>query len=445
MANTVKVGMISLGCAKNQVGAEGMLFVLKEAGYELVNDPAKADCVIVNTCGFIEDARKEAVESIFEMAELKKSGRIRALVVSGCMAERYSREIADYIPEADAFLGTGSYGDIARAVEKALSGERQSYFAPPFGCFRPGGRILTTPPYTAYLKIAEGCDNRCSYCAIPAIRGALASRPPDELVEEAKRLAAGGVTELCVIAQDTTRYGEDLYGKPALVPLLERLCRVNSIRWVRLLYAHPDRVGDELLSFMAGEQRMVPYLDIPVQHASGRILKAMNRRGDSASLIELFSRIRQTLPGVALRTTVITGFPGETKADFEKLCLFVEKVRFDRLGAFAYSREEGTPAYSLPGQIGEKTKLRRQEIIMELQRRISEQRGKLLQGRTLTVLTEGYDRYVKRYFGRSYADAPEVDGKVFFTSKKSLAAGEYVPVRITGSFEYDLGGVCAAQ
>jgi len=445
MANTVKVGMISLGCAKNQVDAEGMLFVLKNAGYELVSDPERADCVIVNTCGFIEDARKEAIESIFEMAELKKAGRIRALIVSGCMAERYRSEIAAEIPEADAFLGTGSYGDIAKAVEKALSGERPSYFAPPSGCFKPGGRILTTPPYTAYLKIAEGCDNRCSYCAIPMIRGSLASRPIDELADEAKRLADGGVSELCVTAQDTTRYGEDLYGKSALVPLLEKLCRTDGLKWVRLLYAHPDRVSDELLSFMAGEQRMVPYLDIPVQHASGRILKAMNRRGDSASLIGLFSHIRNTLPDAALRTTVITGFPGETKADFEELCLFVETVQFDRLGAFAYSKEEGTPAYSLSGQIGEKTKQRRREIVMELQRRISERRGKRMKGRTLTVLTEGYDRYVERYFGRSYADAPEVDGKVFFTSKRALSAGEYVPVTITGSLEYDLDGECAAQ
>lgn len=445
MANTVKVGMISLGCAKNQVDAEGMLFVLKEAGYELVNDPAKADCVIVNTCGFIEDARKESIDSIFEMAGLKKNGRIKALIVSGCMAERYKSEIADAIPEADAFLGTGSYEDIAKAVERALSGERPSYFDSPSGCFKPGGRILTTPSYTAYLKIAEGCNNRCSYCAIPSIRGALVSRPADELVEEAKRLAAGGVTELCVTAQDTTRYGEDLYGKPSLVPLLERLCRIDGIRWVRLLYAYPDRVSDELLSFMAYEQKMVPYLDVPIQHVSARILKAMNRRGNSASLIELFSRIRRMVPDVALRTTVITGFPGETRKDFEELCLFVEKVRFDRLGAFAYSREEGTPAYSFSGQVGERIRLRRQEVIMELQRRISEERGRLMRGRTLTVLTEGYDRNSKRYFGRSYADAPEVDGKVFFTSKKKLSAGEYVPVNITGSTEYDLEGVCAAQ
>lgn len=442
MTATVKVGMISLGCAKNQVDAECMLSLLKKAGYELTNDPARADCVIVNTCGFIEDARKEAIENIFEMAELKKSGRLKALVISGCMAERYKDIIAAEIPEADAFLGTGSCGDIVKAVDGALKGARPAYFGPLDSVFA-GERILTTPPYTAYLKIAEGCDNRCSYCAIPDIRGRFRSRPQDELAEEAARLADRGVTELCVVAQDTTRYGEDLFGKPSLVPLLEKLCLVDGLRWIRLLYAYPDRVTDELLSFMAGEKRVVPYLDIPVQHASEPILRAMNRRGDRASLTELFARIRQALPGIALRTTVITGFPGETNAHFEELCRFIEDVGFDRLGVFAYSREEGTASYALPGQLDEKIRLRRQEIVMELWQRISLQRGRRQRGKTLTVLTEGYDSYVERYFGRSYADAPEVDGKVFFTCGRALSAGEYVPVRITGVLDCDLEGECA--
>ena len=441
----IKVGMVSLGCSKNLVDSERMLSKLRQKGYELVTEPGLADVAVVNTCGFIQSAKEEAIETILELGKLKEDGTLKKIVVTGCLVERYKEQVAEQFPEADAVVGIGSNKDITDVLDHVLANERYIKFAPKLDAELTGERIISTLPFFSYLKVAEGCSNCCTYCAIPQIRGKFRSVPMEDVLKEARWLAENGVTELVVIAQDTSRYGEDLYGKSALVPLLEKLCRTDGLKWVRLLYAHPDRVSDELLSFMAGEQRMVPYLDIPVQHASGRILKAMNRRGDSASLIGLFSHIRNTLPDAALRTTVITGFPGETKADFEELCLFVETVQFDRLGAFAYSKEEGTPAYSLSGQIGEKTKQRRREIVMELQRRISERRGKRMKGRTLTVLTEGYDRYVERYFGRSYADAPEVDGKVFFTSKRALSAGEYVPVTITGSLEYDLDGECAAQ
>ncbi|MEG1428437.1 MAG: 30S ribosomal protein S12 methylthiotransferase RimO [Hydrogenoanaerobacterium sp.] len=442
---SVKVGMVSLGCNKNQVDAEIMLSLITEHGFVICADPAKCDVVIINTCGFIEDAKREAIENILEFAQLKKSGVIKAVVVTGCLAERYQMEIAKEIPEADVILGIGSNKNIAGAIERALSGEKVYMFGEKTELPLSGSRIITTPPYTAYLKIAEGCDNRCTYCAIPLIRGGLRSRPLDEVVAEAEKLVADGVRELNVIAQDTTRYGEDLGGGLLLPKLLTRLCSIKDLHWVRVLYAYPDRVTDELLDVMAKEDKICKYIDIPLQHASGKILKRMNRRFDRASLTELLNKTREKIKGVTLRTTFITGFPGETEEDFTELCTFVKEIRFDRLGCFAYSAEEDTPAASMPDQLDDDVKRRRAEVVMELQMGVSEELSREKIGKTLEVLVEAYDKKEKIYSGRTAADAPEIDGNVYFTSKTTLKAGSFVMVTVDDVTEYDLLGHMAEQ
>ena len=436
------VGMVSLGCAKNQVDGEVLMATLKNAGFLPVDDAALADIAIVNTCGFIESAKRESIEEILELAALKKEGKIKKLVITGCLSERYQKEMHQELPEADAVLGIGANGDIAPLLTKMM--EENTYVESfPDKARMPlcGDRELTTPSYFAYVKIAEGCDNRCSYCAIPLIRGGYRSRTMESIEEECKGLVANGAKELVLIAQDTSRYGIDLYGEYSLAKLMARLCRIDGLRWLRVLYCYPDSITDELLDTMAQEEKIVPYIDLPLQHASGPILKAMNRRGDRQSLTALMNKIRERVPGVVLRTTLITGFPGETEEDFTELAEFVKDVKFQRLGCFAYSQEEGTPAAELPGQLDEEVKAHRAELIMDRQMEIMERQGMELIGKTLEVLVEGYDRYAECWFGRSWRDAPDVDGKIFFTTGgKRPRLGSFVQVRVEDCMDCDLTG-----
>ena len=438
----MKVAMISLGCSKNQVDAEIMLASLKSAGYELVGDPAKAEIVIINTCGFIESAKAEAIENILEVASLKADDTtpVSHIIVSGCLAQRYRDEIASELPEVDAFLGIASRDKIVDAV-KAVSQQNKYCDFAPLCEYNPGGdRLLSTPFYTAYLKIADGCDNRCSYCAIPYIRGKFISRPIDEIVAEAKALAENGVFELNVIAQDTTRYGLDLYGERKLPELLSRLCEIEGIKWIRILYAYPDGITDELIDVMASNDKIVNYIDLPLQHASDNVLKAMRRRGTQSDILSTIEKIREKMPNASLRTTFITGFPGESEGDFKTLCDFVEKVRFDKVGVFAYSAEEGTPAAEFDNQIDEDVKNARKEEIEKIACRIADEKNKKLLGKETSVVVEGYDRLAECWFGRSRYYAPEVDGEIFFTASSPIQIGEIITVKITEVVEYDLYG-----
>lgn len=435
----IKVGMDSLGCAKNQVDGEMLMASLKNAGFELSDDAALADVAIVNTCGFIESAKQESIDEILELATLKKEGRIKKLVVTGCLAERYQEEIHKELPEVDGVFGIGANGDIAACIESVMNGFTQSF--PDKGrmplC---GDRELSTPSYFAYLKIAEGCDNRCTYCAIPMIRGGYRSRTMESVEEEARALVENGAKELILIAQDTTRYGIDLYGEYSLAKLLRRLCKIENLHWIRVLYCYPDAITDELLETMAEEEKIVKYIDLPLQHASGKILKAMNRRGDRESLTALMKKIREKIPNVTLRTTLITGFPGETEEDFTELAEFVKEVQFERLGCFAYSQEENTPAAELPDQIDEEVKNHRAELIMDSQMNIMDRLGEKQVGRDIEVLTEGFDRYAECWFGRSAMDAPDIDGKVFFSAEKKPYLGQLVTVHIDEAIDCDLFG-----
>lgn len=436
----IKVGMVSLGCAKNQVDGEMLMAALKQGGFELVDDAALADIAIVNTCGFIESAKKESIEEILELAALKKEGRIKKLVVTGCLAERYQQEIHKELPEVDAVLGIGANGSIAAYLKQMMADGFVESFPDKSKMPLCGARELSTPSWSAYLKIAEGCDNRCTYCAIPMIRGGYRSRTMESIEEEARALTANGAKELVLIAQDTTRYGIDLYGEFSLAKLLKRLCKIDGIQWLRVLYCYPDSITDELLDVMAEEEKIVKYIDLPLQHASGKVLRAMNRRGDRESLTALLQKIREKIPGVILRTTLITGFPGETEEDFTELAEFVKEIKFDRLGCFAYSQEEGTPAAMLPDQLDEEIKEHRAELIMDTQTRIMEQKGQEYLGKTLTVLTEGFDRYAECWFGRSCMDAPDIDGKVFFAAEQKPVLGTFVQVRIDDCVDCDLFG-----
>ena len=436
----IKVGMISLGCSKNQVDAEVMLALLEKGGYELCADAQQCDVVIINTCGFIEDAKKESIETIFEFCQLKAHGKVRVIVVTGCLAERYREELAKEIPEADVVLGIGRNSEIVAAIERALEGTRVVAFGEKEELPLNGERVLTTPGYYAYLKVADGCNNCCSYCAIPLIRGNFRSRKMEDIVAEAKRLVQAGVKELNVVAQDTTRYGEDLYGRLALPELLRQLCQIEGVHWVRILYCYPDRVTDELLQVMAQEEKIVKYMDLPIQHASGKVLREMNRRGDRTSLEALMAKIRAMVPGVILRTTLIAGFPGETQEDFEELCEFVQNVKFERLGCFAYSQEENTPAGEREDQIDEQTKQRRVEILMTAQMANVEAFNRSMLGRTVPVLVEGFDEESNLYFGRSPMDAPDIDTRTYFTSPRPVEEGDFVQVTIQDVLDYDLLG-----
>ena len=434
----VKVGMVSLGCSKNQVDGEIMLSLIQRDGYELCGDAEQCDVVIINTCAFIEDAKRESIENILEFCELKRQGVIKAVVVTGCLAERYQQELVTEIPEADVILGIGRNTDIVNAIDQALQGERVVEFAPKDELVMDAERVLTNAPYYAYIKLADGCDNRCTYCAIPNIRGRFRSRKMENILEEVRRFAAQGVTEMNLVAQDTTRYGEDIYGKLMLPELIREVCKVDGVHWVRILYCYPQRVTDELLEVMASEPKVVKYMDVPVQHASGRILKAMNRRDDYGYLRNLMQKIREKIPGVVLRTTFITGVPGETEEDFAEMTRLVKEVKFERVGCFTYSPEDGTPAYSMPEQLDEETKRRRADIVMSEQLAIAEDFARSWIGRELEVVVEGLNEETGIYYGRSYMDAPDIDTRVYFDSPYEHETGEYVMVTVTGSQGYDL-------
>ena len=436
-----KVGMISLGCPKNQVDAEHMLALIDAAGCEIVDYVDGCDVVIVNTCGFIDDAKKEAIENILDMVELKKEGIISKIVVTGCLAQRYKDEIVTEIPEVDAVVGIGANGDIVKTIEEVMSGVDTIEKYPP-RCDLPleGQRILTTPQYWAYLKIGEGCSNRCTYCTIPSIRGNMRSRSMENVIEEAKQLAESGVKELILIAQDTTSYGLDLYGELKLPELLNELCKIDSIEWIRLLYCYPDRITDELIETMKKQDKVVNYIDLPLQHADDKILKAMNRRGDQAMIRNVIEKLRTEIPDVVIRTTFIVGFPGEGEDEFENLAVFVNEIEFDRLGVFTFSAQEGTPAYDMEDQVEEDVKTRRGEIIMQDQYSIMEEKNNEKIGKTYKVIVEDYDGYSDSYTGRTYMDAPEIDGIVRFTSDRDLDIGDFVEVEIFDVEDYDLIG-----
>ena len=442
---TYKVGMVSLGCPKNQMDAELMLAKLKNAGMALTNDSGLADVVIINTCGFVEDAKKESIENILEFAQLKKEGRIKRIIVTGCMAERYKEELVKELPECDAVLGLGANGDIVEAVQTVLRGERVARF-PDKACWMlDGERLQSTPHFYAYLRVGDGCDNHCTYCAIPMIRGPLRSREREAVVEEARSLAAEGVKELILVAQDTTLYGTDLYGQSMLPDLLEDLCGIDGIRWIRLLYCYPEHISDRLLEVMAAQEKIVKYMDLPIQHASGAVLSAMNRPGDRDTLTKTIENIRRMVPGIVLRTTLITGFPGETEEDFQTLCEFIQQMRFERLGCFAYSKEEGTVAAEMPDQIEESVKQYRRDVVMQEQTRIADAYNQAQVGKTVEVLVESFDKYAECWFGRTAADAPDIDGKVFFDCKPgSVKPGDFVQVKITDVLDWDLMGECCS-
>ncbi len=434
-----KVGMVSLGCPKNQMDAEMMLAKLRDAGFSLTSESGLADVVIVNTCGFIEDAKQEAIENILEFAQLKKEGRIKKIIVTGCLAQRYKEELCRELPECDAVLGLGANDEIVSVVREVLADRKVERF-PDLSCWKlDGDRLQTTPDFFAYLRVGDGCNNCCTYCAIPHIRGRLRSRDMDAVVAEAETLVQNGVKELVLVAQDTTLYGAEADGVSKLPQLLSRLCEIDGLRWIRLLYCYPEHITEDLLDVMAREEKIVKYLDVPIQHASGSVLKAMNRPGDRESLTALIAHIRERVPGVVLRTTVMTGFPAETEADFEELCEFIKDVRFERLGCFAYSAEEGTVAATMK-QLPQKLRQKRRDIVMELQTRIAEDYQAAQVGKTVEVLVESFDRYAECWFGRTCADAPDIDGKVFFTTKERVAPGDLVQVKITEYMDWDLVG-----
>ena len=435
-----KIGMISLGCPKNQVDAERMLAQFDKNGYEIADCYEGVDAVIINTCGFIDAAKQEAIENILEMAQLKEEGIVRKIIVTGCLAQRYKDEILKEIPEVDAIVGIGANGDIVDIVKKTIEGE--SVYEMPENTNLPliGERLLTTPEHWAYLKIADGCSNRCTYCAIPSIRGDFRSVEFETLIDEAKALAAAGTKELILIAQDTTNYGIDLYGKLRLPELLDALCEIEGIEWIRMLYCYPDKITDELIETMARQPKVLHYIDLPLQHADDGMLKAMNRKGDSAFLREVIAKIRAAMPDAVIRTTFIVGFPGEGEKEFENLAEFVNEIEFDRLGCFSFSAQEGTPAFDFENQVDEDIKLRRGEIIMQDQLEIVTVKNNDRIGKTYKVIVEDYDGYSDSYSGRTYMDAPEIDGQISFTTDKHYEVGEFADVIIIGVNDYDLIG-----
>lgn len=436
----MKIGFVSLGCSKNQLDTEVMLHELMSAGYEITPEETEADIVIVNTCAFIESAKKESIDNIIDIGWLKEHKNLKGIIVTGCLAERYRDEIFTELPEVDAVLGVGSIHNIVTAVKNVEKGVKYSSYEKN-DCVKLGGdRVLTTPEYAAYLKVGEGCDNRCTYCAIPLIRGKFRSRAMEDLVTEAKQLEELGVKELSIIAQDITRYGIDLYGSYKLAELIHRITEETNIPWIRLLYCYPDKITDELVAELRDNDRVVKYIDLPLQHISDSVLKRMNRHGDGKMIRDVIAKLRREVPGIVIRTTFIVGFPGETEEDFAELSRFVDEVKFDRMGAFTYSREEGTPAYDFDGQIDEQTKQDRADILMKQQMAISEARNEALVGKTLKVLCEDFDPVSESYYGRSYMDAPDIDGKIFFSSKKKLEAGTFANVYIDSAEDYDLVG-----
>ena len=437
----MKVLFISLGCDKNLVDSEVMLGLLASRGYRIVDDEAEADVIVINTCCFIHDAKEESIQSILEMAEYKTKGSLKVLIVAGCLAQRYQQEILEEIPEVDAVLGTSSYDKIAEAIEEALAGHVKSYMESIDRLPRPEGRrMVTTGGHYAYLKIAEGCDKHCTYCIIPKIRGDYRSVPMEELLAEAEELAGQGVRELILVAQETTVYGLDLYGEKSLHRLLRRLCQIEGIRWIRILYCYPEEIDEDLIRVIREEPKICHYLDLPIQHASDQVLKRMGRRTSRRQIQEMIGRLRREIPDIAIRTTLITGFPGETEEQHRELLEFTDQMEFDRLGVFTYSPEEGTPAASMPDQIPDEVKEKRRSELMELQQEIAFDLAEDMIGREITVMIEGRVADENAYVGRTYRDAPGVDGLIFINTGEALMSGDFARVKVTGALEYDLIG-----
>ena len=435
----IKVGMISLGCPKNQVDGELMLQKLNSAGFEISGEIENADIVIVNTCGFIEDAKREAIETILEVAEYKTAGLISAIVVTGCLAERYQDEIVKEIPEVDSVIGIGADKDIVKVCQKAALGISTVFFPDKKLLPLDGKRLLSTPPHWAYLKLSDGCDNKCSYCAIPYIRGSYVERPMESIIDEARELAGKGVKEVILIAQDTTKYGLQLYGEYKLAALLKELVKIDGIEWFRLFYCYPERVTDELIDVIASEDKVCSYIDIPLQHCNKDILKSMNRAGSYDSLKALITKMRTKIPDLSLRTTFMVGFPGESDEQFEELCRFIKDIKFDKMGCFAFSPEEDTPAFDFDNQIDDDIKIRRAEIVMDIQYAITEEANKSKLGKIYKVIIDGFED--GNYIGRSYLDSPEIDSGIIISSKNTHNIGEFIDVRITDYDGYDLIGV----
>ncbi len=437
----MKIGFVSLGCPKNQLDTEVMLHHLLEAGYEITPDETEADIIVINTCAFIEAAKKEAIDNILDIAWFKENRSLKGIIVTGCMTERYREAVLEEFPEVDAVLGVGSIHKIVEAVKYVEEkGRGYSSFLDKNEVELGGDRVLTTPAHWTYLKIAEGCDNRCTYCAIPDIRGKFRSRPMEDVIKEAVGLEELGAKEIIVVAQDTTRYGLDIYGEYSLAKLLEELLKATKTVRYRLLYCYPDKITDELCDVIANNERIIKYIDIPIQHVVGKILKKMNRHGGEEAVRSAVAKLRERIPGITLRSTVIVGFPGETEEDFEALCEFVKEAEFDRLGAFPYSPEEGTPAATFPDQIDEQVKLDRADIIMQTQYSIMEKKNEEMIGKTIRVLVEDFDPVSEMHFGRGDADAPEIDGKVYFSARRRIAPGSIVSVKIEDTLDYDLCG-----
>lgn len=434
-----KVGMISLGCPKNQVDGEIMLEKLNNSGFAIAESIEDSDVMIINTCGFIEDAKREAIETILEVAEYKTAGLISAIVVTGCLAERYQEEILREIPEVDSVIGIGADRDIVKVCQKALVGVRSSFYPDKKYLLLEGERMLSTPSHWAYLKISDGCDNKCSYCAIPGIRGGYIERPMENIISEAKTLAGKGVKELILVAQDTTKYGLKLYGEYRLPALLKELVKIDGIEWIRLYYCYPDRVTDDLIDVIAREEKICSYIDIPLQHCNRDILKSMNRSGSYNTLKELLLKMKNRIPGLSLRTTFMTGFPGETEAQFEELCRFVKEIRFDKMGCFTFSPEEDTPAFEYEDQIDEEVKKRRAEVLMDIQYSITQSANKSRIGNIYRTVID--EKTESGYIGRSYLDSPEIDSGILISSEKEHNTGEFINVKITDYDGYDLIGV----
>ena len=434
-----KVSFISLGCAKNLVNTEQMMALCRDAGLELMPQPDGADVVVINTCGFIDSAKEEAIDNILAMAELKRLGKIKKILVTGCLSQRYREEIQQSLPEVDGLLGTGSYSEIVPAVREVLGGEKPLYFGNIHAPIEELDRVITTPPYTAYLRIAEGCDNHCAYCVIPSLRGKYRSRRYEDVIAEAKKLADSGVKEIIVIAQDITRFGTDNYGRRRLSELLHDLCRMD-FHWVRLHYLYPDEFDDELIDTIANEPKVLKYLDVPIQHCNDTILRAMNRRGDKQYLLDLFAKLRARIPGLVLRTSIITGLPYETEAEFDELCDFLREVKIERAGVFPFSPEEGTAAAKMENRVSTEEAQRRAELLVDVQSRIMDEYNERVMGETVEVLCEGFDPASMGYVGRSYAESIDIDGKIYFSSERDLEAGEFVNVHITGTMDGELTG-----
>ena len=434
------IGFISLGCAKNQVDCERMMYRVQEAGFTVRPDVVGCDVVVINTCGFIDAAKAEAIDSILQMAQLKEQGLIGKILVTGCLSQRYQQQIMEELPEVDGVLGTGSYTEVVPAIEKLLADENVQQFDSIDAPEQETGRILTTPEHYAYLKIAEGCDNRCSYCIIPYLRGKFRSRSMDDILYEARLLADSGVKEIIVVAQDTSRYGTDLPGHKRLLPeLLRQLCRIDGFHWVRLHYAYPDEIDDELIQVMAQEEKIVKYLDLPIQHCNDKILTLMNRRGNTEFLKELFAKLRAQIPGIVLRTSVITGLPGEGEAEFAELCEFLKEQRLERVGAFPFSPEEGTPAAEMEYPDASVAQERAQ-MVEQLQSRIMDEYNSAMIGTTVEILVDGYDEEFEQYYGRTFADSPDIDGRVWIATEEPISEGTFVKVCIDGLIDGDLSG-----